>query len=347
MRLLVTGGSGFIGRWLCEQLVRQGHELINLDLCAPDWAAPYKRVVLGDVRDARAVRDAIEGCSAVYHLAAAHHDTGIDVGTYFDVNENGMRVLLAAMDEARVSRISFTSTVAVYGDSDRVPTEGSATRPRQAYGASKLAAERVLREWAAQDPQRAAFIVRPSVVFGAHNFANMYSLIRQIHSGRYVQVGEGANVKSMTYVENLVAFMLRAGFEPGVRTFNYADQPDMTSRQIATAIASALGKSSGPLSLPLWAVLAAMAPVDLFARIIGKELPISGFRIRKFAEFETRFDAAAVRATGFVAPVSLTEGLRRMVGWYQREGRQVAPVWRIPPSAWAGSGASSQAVSRS
>ncbi len=347
MKILVTGGSGFIGRCLTEQLAGEGHELVNLDLCAPDWSAPFSRVVLGDVRDEQAVNDAIRGCQAVFHLAAAHHDTGIDVATYFDVNERGTATLLAAMDAHGIEQLCFVSTVAVYGDSDRVPNEHSEPRPLSPYGASKLAAERLISGWIANKSSRSALIVRPSVVFGPHNFANMYSLIRQIHSGRYLQVGAGSNFKSMCYVENLVAFMLHARGTSGLRMFNYVDQPDMTSKQIAACIAAALGRTGEVISLPLPLVLAAMWPIDLLAQLLGKQWPVSGFRIRKFACHETRFDASAARTIGFVPPVALADGIRRMVDWYLREGRRVAPVWRIPPSTWVGSQTSSQVVTPS
>jgi GlcNAc-P-P-Und epimerase len=341
MRILVTGGSGFIGRFLVDQLARDGHEIVNLDLCVPDWPAPFSRHVSGDVRDAALVGEAIRGCQAVYHLAAAHHDTGIALATYFDVNENGTQVVLDAMARHNVHDLCFVSTVAVYGDSDRVPNEQSVPRPLLPYGASKLAGENRIRAWAGQVPERRAIIVRPSVVFGPHNFANMYSLIRQLHSSRYLQVGRGDNVKSMCYVENLTAF-LRYQFErspPGTNLWNYVDGPDMRSREIVECICRALRRPAPAFNLPLSVALALMWPVDAVAQLIGKSLPVSGFRIRKFAEFETRFDATVARQSGFVPTVSLAEGIKRMADWYMREGRAVAPVWRIPPSSLVASGA--------
>lgn len=336
MRILVTGGSGFIGRCLVEELAKAGHELVNLDLCRPEWPAPFARSLLGDIRDIELVREAMKGCEAVFHLAAAHHDTGIDVPTYFDVNENGTRVLLQVMSDNGVRDLCFVSSVAVYGQSADEPAEDSPAFPSLPYGASKLAAEKAIGEWSAADDRRTALVLRPAVVFGPHNFANMYALIRQLHSRRFVQVGSGANQKSMCYVENLVAAMLFLWQQrkTGLRVFNYADKPDLTSREIADELTDALGQRPSRLRVPLGLALALIAPLDLVGRLAGHTFPVSGFRIRKFAESRTVFNSEAVFRTGFTAPVTLQAGMRSMVNWYLGEGQKVRPVWRIPPATW-------------
>jgi len=217
MRALVTGGSGFIGRHLARALAQRGVEVVNLDLVPPRHDPPFEYSVIGDVRDPRAVREALAGCDVVVHLAAAHHDYGLERATYFDVNENGTRVLCEATREAGVRRVLFTSSVAVYGDGEAGPGERTRPAPVSPYGASKLAGEAVLAEWAQRGEARAATVIRPSVVFGPWHYANMYALLRQIDAGRYVQVGDGRNVKSLVYVRNLVdAALFLLDREPGV-----------------------------------------------------------------------------------------------------------------------------------
>ena len=101
MKYCVTGGSGFIGSYFCETLAAEGHEITILDLVDPPETTPHDRFVYGDVRDPQAVRDAFEGCDRILHLAAAHHDFGIERDTFFDVNENGAQVICDAMDELK------------------------------------------------------------------------------------------------------------------------------------------------------------------------------------------------------------------------------------------------------
>lgn len=337
MHCLVTGGSGFIGRYLCERLAARGDTFTLLDLVPPDAAAPRPtRCVLGDVRDPAAVRDALAGCDAVFHLAAAHHDFGIDRETYFAVNEGGARVLCDAMDEAGIGEVCFYSSVAVYGDAPGPHVEEAAKAPTHSYGASKLAGEAVFQEWANRGGGRRVLVIRPTITFGARNFANMYALIRQIHSRLFLIVGEGTNVKSLSYVENLVDATLHLwdlSDRPAFDVYNWVEKPDLTSRQIAESVYAALGRRSNGVRLPLRVALLLAAPFDLLITLTGRNLPISSMRVRKLAEDHTQFEASKARAAGFVPRSTLQEGLARMVEWFVREGRAQPPVRHIPPAA--------------
>lgn len=334
MRVLLTGGCGFIGSYLAERLLASGHEVASLDLVAPKPGSSFARSTVGDVRDLRAVRKALAECDAVFHLAAAHHDFGIARDTYFDVNERGAEVLVEAMDGAGIRRLCFFSTAAVYGDTPEPRHEGSPTNPVSPYGASKLAGERVFERWVAQGDGRTALIIRPTVVFGPKNFANMYSLIRQIDRGRFLRVGPGTNIKSLSYVENLVDATLMLwgkSDRPAFDVYNYIDKPDLNSRQIAEAVYAGLGKSPPGIAVPLPLALALALPFDAFIALTGRNLPVSSARIKKLASFQTKFEADKLGAAGFRPKISLSEGIRRMVSWYLAEGHARDPVWRVPP----------------
>ena len=177
-------------------------------------------------------------------------------------------------------------------------------------------------------------VVRPPVVFGAGNFANMYALIRQIDRRRFVRVGAGDNVKSLVYVDNLVDATLLAWrrLTGGFDVVNIVDKPDLTSRQIADIVFRAFGKAPPRLRVPLAFGLALGLPFDAFSRITGQPLAVSTARIRKYAADQTKFEADKLARLGFQAAVSLEEGLRHMVAWYQREGRVKATRNRLPPA---------------
>ena len=332
MRTLITGGSGFIARYFIERLRADGQELTLID--SVPWVPPDGvRFVRGDVRDAAAVRRAATGASRVLHLAAAHHDAGIAHDTYFGVNEEGARVLADAMTAEGIRDLCFFSSAAVYGAAPAPRHETTIPEPESPYGASKLAAERVFAAWTSGDAARRTLVLRPTVVFGPRNFANMYSLIRQIDRHLFLTVGSGRNVKSLAYVENLVDAALvlwsgpsRAAFD----VYNFAEKPDLTSRQITETIFHALGRRPPRLALPMTLALAAGLPFDLVSALTGRDLPISRARIRKFAGAETRFEADKLAATGFRPAVSLRDGLERTVRWYLAEGRDQPSVRHIP-----------------
>ena len=334
MRILITGGGGFIARHFVERLTREGVALTLYDLLPPEWDAGRAQVVIGDVRDNRTLLHAAAGCDAVLHLAAAHHDSGIAPETFFDVNAGGARNLCAVLDRLGIGNVCFLSSVAVYGSAAEPRGEETPPHPSSAYGASKLAAERVFQHWAQRGPGRRVLVIRPPVVFGAGNFANMYALIRQIASGRFLQIGSGQNVKSLVYVENLVAATLLAWRRSGAPPFeivNVVDKPDLTSREIAETVYQALGRRPPRLGIPLALGLALGLPFDAFSLMTGVSLPVSTARIRKYAAEQTKFEANKLAGLGFRSGVELREGLRRMVDWYAREGNRQQAMPRRPP----------------
>ncbi len=336
MKVCVTGASGFIGRYVVERLAADGHEVSMLDLYEPDFDPPPRCTFLrGDIRDPEAMRRAVAGCDALFNLAAAHHDFGIDEPTYYAVNEEGSRVVCRACDEAGITDVVFYSTVAVFGDAPEPHREDSPKEPNNHYGGSKLKGEAVFEQWVKQGGGRRCLVVRPTITFGPRNFANMYSLIRQIEGGKYLNVGDGLNIKSLSYVENLVDLTMfawgRKGSHPPFEIVNYIDKPDFTSHQIAEVIFRALGKHPPRYKAPLWlAVLVVGLPFDLLIRLTGKNYPISSMRLRKMCT-QTKFEADKVRAMGYVPLCSLEEGIDRMVRWYLSQGRSQIPVWRTPP----------------
>ncbi|MCE2925836.1 MAG: NAD(P)-dependent oxidoreductase [Phycisphaeraceae bacterium] len=347
MKLLITGGAGFIGRYFVELLRGQGVDIAILDLVKPAWDAGGIPCHVGDVRDPQAVRSALAGRDAVLHLAAAHHDFGIERDTYFTVNEQGSRILCDEMDRAGISRVCFFSSVAVFGDAPEPHHEDAPTNPTNPYGASKLAGEMVFKAWVERGQGRSCLVVRPTITFGPRNFANMFSLIRQIDSGKFAQVGEGTNVKSLSYVENIVpatmflwskpiAEVAGAGTRRPFEVYNFVDKPDLASAEIARVIYAALGKPSGPLRVPMWVALALATPFDVVIRLTGKNLPVSSARIKKLFATRTLFEADKLAQAGWKSPTPLAEGIRRMVAWYQAEGKGQPAVWRVPPKEIGG-----------
>ena len=148
----------------------------------------------------------------------------------------------------------------------------------------------------------------------------MYRLMSAIRRRRYVQVGPGTNRKSIAYVGNVaaaVSFLLDRA-RPGAEVFNLADEPAMTSRAIAEHLAQELGVGLPALSVPEFVALPLAMPLDWFASISGKNLPITSSRIRKYLT-DTEHQARALRAAGFQPPVAPEEGLARTVRWFQRE----------------------------
>jgi len=153
MRLLVTGGAGYIGSVVAAQLIAAGHDvtvLDNLSTGHADAVPPGATLVVGDLRG-KAAEVLAGGIDAVLHFAARSlvGESVANPALYWDNNLGGSLALLEAMRATQVRSIVFSSTASTYGEPESVPIdEGAPTRPTSPYGASKLAVDTALAEYA-------------------------------------------------------------------------------------------------------------------------------------------------------------------------------------------------------
>jgi GlcNAc-P-P-Und epimerase len=312
-RIVLIGGSGFIGTRLCARL----GALPGMDVSILDKAASTRfpeRYQYADVRDLDSLKSGIPDGAVMVNLAAEHADDVFPRSLYDEVNVDGARNTCAAAVARNVQKIVFASSVAVYGFSDRESVEQDPRKPFNDYGRTKALAEDVYREWQAQDPSRRTLVmIRPTVVFGEGNRGNVYNLLRQVSTRRFVMIGSGANRKSIAYVENVAAFFERAlGLDGGVHLYNYVDKPDLSMHELVSLVRTILGNGGGAgLRLPYAAGYAAGLACDVFARVLNRKLPISAIRVRKFCA--NSLIGSRVGELGFVAPVPLRDALRSTV----------------------------------
>lgn len=311
MKILVAGGSGFVGSRLIPQLISRGHEVRCFDLVVnPDLA---DLTTQGDVCDADAYLEAAQNMDAIINLAAAHRDNVRPIELYETTNVDGAKNSVKVAEHWNIDRIFFTSSVAVYGLDAGESTESDLPTPFNEYGRTKLAAEEVYRAWQKAN-DTTLFIVRPCVIFGEGNRGNVYTLAKQLASGRFLSVGRGDNRKSMAYVGNVVAFIIhQLENAHGYTLMNYADKPDLTTNELVHILRDALDRHHGQsIHLPLWLGLAGGYAFDVLAKLTGKQFPISSVRIRKFAA-STIANTARLEASGFTRPFTIDEGLHRTV----------------------------------
>ncbi len=222
MTIGVIGGAGFLGTRLVnlfrEKDVKYLIGDVDISRC------PSKGVQL-DVGDKNAFAQ-LDGVTCIINLAAVHRDDVRPLSRYDDVNVQGANFVRLLVHV--ITKIVFTSSVAIYGFAPSDTDEGGEPNYFNDYGRTKFLAEQVFKEWQAEDSDnRTLVIVRPTVIFGEGNRGNVYNFLKQIASRRFVMFGNGENRKSMAYVENVVAFLeYSLSFKPGLHIYNYIDKPD-------------------------------------------------------------------------------------------------------------------------
>lgn len=310
--IAIIGGSGFIGTKLARRLLEAGY---NAKIVDKVKSLTYPELwIKGDVRDKASLVSAIEGCDVIYNLAAEHRDDVTPRSLYHDVNVKGAENVCTVAEELGIKKIIFTSSVAVYGFTERETDENGKLKPFNEYGKTKLKAERVYEEWQRRGDERSLTIVRLTVVFGEGNRGNVYNLLNLIVSGRFIMVGNGRNFKSMAYIENVSDFLGYAlNFGPGYHVFNYIDKPDFDMNTFVSLVRKELGKGDGVgIRIPYIGGYLGGFFFDVIAKLTGKKIPISSIRIKKFCS-NTRFTSSRIKSTGFTPPFSLEEGLKRTI----------------------------------
>ena len=312
MKVLVTGGSGFIGTRLLSLLNGVvGVDLVNFDKVNSHIFSEV--TTLGDVRDLDALIEVSKDVDVIYNLAAEHADNVTPLSLYEDVNVGGAENIVKAAKANNVKHIVFTSSVAIYGLNRGTPDENLEPQPFNEYGRTKLAAEKIFDEWHAETEGSTLVTVRPAVVFGENNRGNVYNLINQVVSGRFVMIGNGQNCKSMGYVGNVAEFLKQQlDNNPGYYVYNYADKPDLSSQDIVNIVREEMGLKSSSLRIPYSVGLLGGYALDAVSKVTGKKFPVSAVRVQKFCA-DTTINSSSVMLSGFIPPYSLDDGLRNMV----------------------------------
>ena len=311
MKVLVTGGSGFIGTRLIDNLLLAGHEVIIYDKVESE---KYKELVyVGDVRDKNTLIEASKDIDVIYNLAAEHADDVSPKSLYAEVNIGGAINIVESAKINNIKKIIFTSSVAIYGLNKGTPNENVEADPFNEYGRTKYEAERIFIDWCNEKSDNALTILRPAVIFGERNRGNVYNLINQIISGKFLMVGDGKNHKSMGYVGNIAKFLeLQIDRDKGINIFNFADKPDLSSQEIVEIVRQEMKIKKQFFSIPYSLGLIGGYTFDFLALIMQRKFSVSSVRIKKFCA-ETTVNTDRLKSTGFIPPFTLEEGIKNMI----------------------------------
>ena len=201
---LIIGGSGFVGSFLINEIKKES-KVFNFD---KKPSALFDDITtIGNICNVDQIIIPND-IKTVVLLAAEHRDDVSPTSLYYDVNVLGTKNVLDKMDEKGIKHLIFTSSVAIYGLDKENPDETHPQDPFNNYGKSKWQAEKIIKEWYDNDPEgKSVTVIRPTVIFGEKNRGNVYNLLKQIASGKFLMIGKGQNKKSMAYVGNVVAFI--------------------------------------------------------------------------------------------------------------------------------------------
>lgn len=327
MNIFITGSNGFVGSQLMSTLESKGHKVIGMDISDHCDAPKHANTLSGDIRkqaDLNRIWSNISeqdgsGIELIIHCAAAKHDFGIKREEYFSHNEQGSRVLLDFASEHKIDKLIYLSTVSVFGHPQGRSDEDTPYNPDHPYGESKLAGELLCIEWQKQDEARELIVLRPTVIYGPHNFANVYNLIDMLHRRPILTVGKGDHIKSIVSLNTIlgmISFSLTL-LRPGFQHFNCVDEPYISLRELMQMVAANPGFKMPKITIPLGLAIGIGMIFDVPAKLFSIDLPINSDRMRKFAT-ATYFTAEKIRKAGYIQTQSIKDSVSEMCSWYMK-----------------------------
>ena len=320
MRALVTGGGGFLGQYLVEQLLSAGHDVRVFSRGAyPELVRIGATVVQGDLRDAQAVTGACDSIEAVFHTAAVPGIWG-NWQTYYDINTIGTQNVIDACRRHRVARLIHTSSPSVVFDgSDHIDANESLPYPTNwlcHYPHSKALAEQFVL--AANSDGLKTVSLRPHLIWGKRDNHLIPRLLQKAQSGRLRMVGDGQNQVSMINVENAAAAHVQAEHElrgsancQGKAYFINEAQPvnlwDWISEILDHANLAPITKQiSATSAYRIGAVL------ETLWKVLPGEPPMTRFVASQLAKSHVYSIQNAINDFGFQPIISVEDGMQKM-----------------------------------
>ncbi|MCD6553980.1 MAG: NAD-dependent epimerase/dehydratase family protein [Anaerolineae bacterium] len=285
MKVLITGGAGFLGTALANRLVMEGHQvrvLDDLSTGSPDRLSPRVLFSRGDVRDVPKLWTLLQGVTCVYHLAARVlvPESLLYPREYNDVNVGGTVSVMEAMRDAGIRRVVFTSSGAVYGEQERQPvSEDLPPNPSSPYAVSKLAAEYYVRTigalWGIETVVLRIFnAYGPGQLIPPSHPPVIPQFVKQaLGGGSLVVFGGGQQTRDFVYVDDVVDALVAAATAKNVdrAIINIGSGQEVSINQVVGKVARATGRRVTPLynSTESGGVSRLVADISLARRLLG------------------------------------------------------------------------------
>lgn len=322
-RVLITGGSGFLGSHLARTLRRAGQSVRVLARPTSDLsplAGLDVEFVLGDVMLPHTLPEALDGVEVVYHLAGMPDGASASHAVCRDLHVNGTLNLLVTAQAAGVRRFVHVSSAGVLGPIRNPPADETWPHaPSTVYEATKSEGERLALEFARRTGLSLT-VARPAFLYGPGD-ARVLGLFRAVRRRRFLYVGAGENCVHPTFVDDAVqGLRLCEAAGQSERVYHVAGPEPATIRRLVTAIAGALGVSPPRLRAPRFLAMLIASNLEVAAMFAPFRPPLTRSAVNFYAETRVFSTARAEAELGYRAQVPLVEGIHRTVAWYRQQG---------------------------
>ncbi|HEX9097357.1 MAG TPA: NAD-dependent epimerase/dehydratase family protein [Candidatus Dormibacteraeota bacterium] len=326
MKVLVTGGAGFLGQHLVAALQQRGDTVRVLDRPSANTARLAQSGVAvydGDIRRPDSLAEPMQGVDGVVHLAAM---SGVwsSMDEYHAVNVTGTENVCRAALRAGVSRLVHISSWTVYGMGIGRPAhEDFPFEPlREPYSMTKVIGDRLVQRMIREEGLPAV-IIRPDTIFGPGDHQHVGRIADRLRAGGYIIVGSGRNAMPFVYVTDVVQGLLLALDRDRAvgQAYNIANDQPLTQEELFGAIAAEVGAKPPTIHVPYAALYATAYVAEKWARLThARRQPIiTRMGVTIFGADNRHSIDKARRELGYSPAVPVLEGIRRAAAWYRQE----------------------------
>lgn len=330
-KVLITGGTGFLGKALALRLLAEGWEVTVLgrnESVGQDLQGKGIRFVKGDLENKDTVELACRGNDAVVHCGALSSPWGSPTA-FYQTNVAGTQHVIDGCLRSDVSRLVHVSTPSIYFDfTDRYLVKESDPLPHtfaNQYAHTKYQAELVV-DAAVETKGLNAITIRPRGLFGVEDTSILPRLIRANEKGKIPLVNEGKNIIDVTYVENVVDALLLAMAAPASlagRKYNITNGEPLPMKELLEKVFEKMGMNMNVIHIPYWLLNKLAHGMEWFAHTFqgDKEPLFTCYTVGVLSKSQTLDISAARQDLGYHPRISIENGLDIFVEWWKKEGQ--------------------------
>lgn len=320
-KVLITGGAGFIGINLANELNRLGAKVTVIDKNDKPFVNLHKNISkqkanITKIKELRLINNKYD---YVFHLAARTDINSNDVSDYFE-NYEGTEKLLKWLDKKNLKRFVFYSTQLVVGlfNETRFIDENEPYKTKTAYGESKILGEKVVNKYCKQN-KISYVIIRPTSVYGPYGKEPYRDFFLTIKNKRYFNIGKANNLVSLCYVKNLINLTLLLGLngQADSHIFFGNDFHPYTMKEISDCVSNYFGYNL--MSVPDLIAYFAAYFLGIF-KLIGIKVPLYPFRLKNI-KANYCYDIKNSVQLGYLPKYDLEDGLKETLDWYVKNDK--------------------------
>lgn len=333
MKILITGGTGFIGSHLVEKLLNKRHKIKVLVRKKPSYGVNFQNkegrkalfksnaeICYGDLLDKKSLEKAVSGIDIVYHLGAIARPMKISSEKYFLFNRDGTKNLLDACVGKKLKKIIIMSSISAVGptrDGNDI-NEKSNCCPVDTYGWSKLGAEKIALKYFKKH-KLPVVILRPPMVFGPRDF-EMLRLFKAVNK-RFFPINSNNECMEFLYVENLVdACLLVLKKGKNGETYHVSNPKHYSINEIINSIAKSCSVKMIGVKFPDWVFVLSGYITEILSKLAGIYPIFKRDTVKWMTSKFWYVNISKIKKLGYKGEINLFDGVKKTVNFYKENG---------------------------